>query len=506
MEVRLPERDRSEVTQDYSGARGLDAVGHIQLLGSIRPHDLRVESGVDAYPRLGDRAYSAPGEFISLLPELTSRNPGVQSRVLLELGTSTSDGEHPVRVTPEVLFGRHCAVLGATGGGKSWTTARLLEECLRYDSKVILLDATGEYRDIADANAAHIHLGSPRITSVGSSPVWLPAENFTESDFLALFEPSGKVQGPKLKEAIRSLRLAKLEPRMFPKGFIEKIGQAKASYGTALSAGANAEKLDDPRQPFDVRLLPEQLEQECVYPEAFGRGPGVKDPTRWGGESGEFSFCIPLTTRIRAVLGSPSLSCVFNRKRATSSVLDEIESFLRGPSRLLRIDLSDVGFEFYAREVVANAIGRQILGLARSGAFYRKPAVAFVDEAHNFLGKRVGSDDFAAKLDAFELVAKEGRKYGLNICLATQRPRDITEGVLSQMGTLIVHRLTNDRDREVVERACGEIDKSSSAFLPSLKQGEAVLIGVDFPIPITIQVAPPTAKPKSDGGQFQNAW
>jgi DNA helicase HerA-like ATPase len=109
---------------------------------------------------------------------------------------------------------------------------------------------------------------------------------------------------------------------------------------------------------------------------------------------------------------------------------------------------------------------------ARGGKFQSKPVVVIVDEAHNFLGRKIGSDDYAARLDAFELIAKEGRKYGLNICLATQRPRDITEGVLSQMGTLIVHRLTNDRDREVVERACGEIDRSASAFLPNLRPGD----------------------------------
>lgn len=77
----------------------------------------------------------------------------------------------------------------------------------------------------------------------------------------------------------------------------------------------------------------------------------------------------------------------------------------------------------------------------------------------------------------------KGRKYGLNICLATQRPRDISEGVLSQMGTLIVQRLTNEQDRQVVERACGEIDRAASAFLPNLCPGEAAIIGVDFPIP-----------------------
>ena len=129
-----------------------------------------------------------------------------------------------------------------------------------------------------------------------------------------------------------------------------------------------------------------------------------------------------------------------------------------------------------------------------------------MDEAHNFLGRHIGTEDYAAKLDAFELIAKEGRKYGLNICLSTQRPRDITEGVLSQMGTLVVHRLTNDRDREVVERACGEIDRSASAFLPNLRPGEAVIIGTDFPIPLTIQINEPTTKPHSDGPKYQEKW
>ena len=74
------------------------------------------------------------------------------------------------------------------------------------------------------------------------------------------------------------------------------------------------------------------------------------------------------------------------------------------------------------------------------------------------------------------------------------------------MGTLIVHRLTNDRDREVVERACGEIDRAASSFLPNLKPGEAAIIGADFPIPLTIQVLRPIITPKSDGPDFQDNW
>ena len=129
-----------------------------------------------------------------------------------------------------------------------------------------------------------------------------------------------------------------------------------------------------------------------------------------------------------------------------------------------------------------------------------------VDEAHNFLGHTVGQEDGAVRLDAFELIAREGRKYGLNLCLATQRPRDLTEGVLSQIGTLVVHRLTNDKDREIVERACGEVDRSATAFLANLRQGEAAIIGVDFPIPLTVQVNRPTTPPASDGPNYQKSW
>ena len=183
-----------------------------------------------------------------------------------------------------------------------------------------------------------------------------------------------------------------------------------------------------------------------------------------------------------------------------------MDKFLDSKQSVLRVCLSGVSYEYRAREIIANVIGRHLLGIARSGVFRTKPAVVLVDEAHNFLGRQIGSEDFGAKLDAFELIAKEGRKYGLTICLASQRPRDITDGVLSQMGALIVHRLTNDRDREVVERACGEIDRAASAFLPNLRPGEAAIIGADFPIPLTLVLDRPDEVPISEGPAYQKRW
>jgi uncharacterized protein len=504
IEIHLPESERRSVDASHSKVMNLDAVGTIQLLGSVTMDSLRVTAGVESYPRLGDRVYAAPHNFVADLPRLMEPEGSPESKVLLRLGSIDVALESSVSIRPEKLFGRHCAILGTTGGGKSWTTARIIEECLNHKAKIILLDATGEYRGFSGPFVTHLHLGNPVNKAAASQPCSLPPTSFVESDFIALFEPAGKVQGPKLRAAMRSLRLAKLAPAIASNGIIKKIDQPKAAVTTEEQKAEVSEKLDDPRQEFDVKKLVAQIEQECVWPDGKNWTTKQSDPSKWGGESGDFSYCLSLVSRINAVLTSTSFACVF--KSADPALTGLIDGFATNDKRLLRICLSGVAYEFRAREIVANVIGRHLLNMARANAFASSPVLVVVDEAHNFLGRQIGGEDAVARLDAFELIAKEGRKFSLNICLTTQRPRDITEGVLSQMGTLVVHRLTNDRDREVVERACGEIDRSASSFLPNLKPGEAAIIGADFPIPLTIQIFPPEAQPKSDGPNYQKCW
>ncbi len=481
-----------------------DALGRIQLLGSVSMENLKVTPGIEAYPRLGDRVYAAPHKFVALIPSLMDEDQNVS--ITLEMGSVDVALESKVAIKPEKLFGRHLAILGSTGGGKSWTTARIIEECLRYDSKLILFDATGEYRGIKDDHIKHLHLNDPISKADESEKCLLPPTSFQETDFIALFEPAGKVQGPKFRETIKSLRLAKLCPDKFADGYVKKIDQNKSVYNECLSDSQIAADMDNPSTSFDVKLLVRQIEEECVYPDGFGQARGSKDITKWGGADGNFSHCLSLVARINGILSSPALSCVF-KEEGLSSLITKIEEFIKDDNKkLLRLDLSGISFEYKAREIISNVIGRHFLNQARKNSFVKSPLLIFLDEAHNFIGKHIGGEDTVAKLDSFELIAKEGRKFGLNICLATQRPRDITEGVLSQVGTMIVHRLTNDRDREIVERACGEIDKAASSFLPNLKPGEAAIIGNDFPIPLTIQINEPTFPPQSSGPNYQKSW
>jgi hypothetical protein len=106
--------------------------------------------------------------------------------------------ESKVAIKPEKLFGRHLAILGSTGGGKSWTIARIIEECLRFKSKLILFDATGEYRGIKGENIRHLHLNEPIGKADKSEKSSLPPTSFQESDFIALFEQREKSRAQNL--------------------------------------------------------------------------------------------------------------------------------------------------------------------------------------------------------------------------------------------------------------------------------------------------------------------
>lgn len=505
-DVRLPERDRLSVEPRVGGNREVHPVGTVQLLSSVPLDGAPVERGVSRFPHVGARVYSLDPGLVTWIVERVSDAEADDSALLLELASLPGTVSAKVRVTPERLFGRHCAVLGATGAGKSWSLARIVERVAEFDAKVILLDATGEYHALSD-RVSHVSIGAKdRPASCVENA--FPYASLEERDLFALFQPAGKVQVPRLREAMKSLKLAGElgdSDDLVEDGCIPKSGQQKEPFDRAYAKHADA--LEQPLAHFDIDKLTAQIGFECVWPSAWGQGRGVKDHTRWGDEDeGDFSMCTTLIARIESDLASPQFAPIF-RPGSLPSVLDTIETFLADDDvSILRISMRHLAFDRNVREIVANGLGRNLLRLAREGKFRDHPLVVCVDEAHQFLNKELGDEFSRYPLDAFDLVAKEGRKYSLSVCLATQRPRDIPNAVIGQMGTLLVHRLTNDRDREVVERAAGDLDRSAAQFLPNLVPGQALLIGVEFPIPLTIQVTPPSAEPDSRGPDFQKHW
>jgi hypothetical protein len=498
IEVRIPDAERLTVEPALGTVSDPHPIGRIQLLATVNQNAQKLQRGLKTHPRIGDGVFlAAPGVFAELVAN-TTNEPG---DVTLQLGTLDADGGIGIHLSAEKIFGRHCGVLGATGGGKSWTIASLLDQIKAAGGRAILFDPTGEFADIPSIDRHYtFNQAEP-----GAEIVFFPYRSMTEDDLFTLVRPSGQSQGPKLRDAIKSLKLVEaagavqVQGVTIANGLLVKQNNVRAPFFTAIEQ--HKQKIHSPFCTLNIFDLPDQIKNECVW----STGPGAQ-AANWGGvENNSLSYCETLVSRIQTMIHSAELACLFQQQG--KSLVAELEAFFAGDDHdILRISFKNVRFEHNTREILLDIIGRYLLDRARSGIFRDRPIIAFLDEAHHFLGRTIGDDYASVYLQAFGLIAKEGRKYGLICTLATQRPRDVPADVLSQLGTLIVHRLTNDNDRETVEKACGELDRDAAMFIPILAPGEAIIIGPDVPAPVPVLIRQPRKPPDSKGPPFKNYW
>jgi len=493
-EVWVSGPDRPNVARASTSDASVRPAGRVQLLATLKLDGTHIR-GIERFPRLGDSVYSAPADVLEALisEDLEAESPR------LSLGALANHPEVSVKLDPSRLFGRHLAVLGATGSGKSWTVAHLAEEIAEAHGKMVLVDATGEFHTLSEEHTTHVSVGS-----LDDDSCCLPHTDLDEGDLNAFLRPSAGSQLPKLREAIRSLRLAAAlgaeHPLVDEEGCIAKAQQRRSDFYGARRE--HADVVEARGSAFDLRLLPKQIEHECIW--SHDRA----DATRFGGiAQNDLGYCTSLITRIQDLIQTPEVIRILTPEPNAVSVLDAIDHFLGDNSkRILRISLQDLPFVQHLREIAVNSIGRHLLSKARAGTFRGAPLVVAVDEAQQFFGKTIGDEAVTTRLEHFEAIAKEGRKYGLTVCMATQRPSDLPAGVLSQAGLLLVHRLGDGRDRKYVEEASSELDRAATRLLPGLTPGEAIFVGVDFPVPVSVQVEPPIYKPESEGPNYDAGW
>ncbi|MEP2532696.1 ATP-binding protein [Shimia sp.] len=527
-EVGIPDRQRNVIEHQIETDPTVEPQGRVQLLATVSKTTRKVTRGINTQPRVGDGVYLAEGGALSnSIKDALEGDVGRDGeRLLVGLGHLSGLDDAALDIPPEKLFGRHCGVFGATGGGKSWTVSRLINEIVRIGGKCILFDPSGEFTGKV-TGAWQYAFGE---AGDEDQPLArFPSENLSELDLHALLTPTGQSQGPALRSATKSLRMARVltaDAKRFPveenggklnimihrgddpvghivvedHGTIEKANQSRIAYSQAELI--LADDLSVETCPFDFSALSRQVRNECVRP------VHNNDASKYGQlDNNAVGYSNSLIIRIETFLSSPELACLFSSDGL--DICSEIERFLTdSKARAMVLSFEKVSFKHNTRELLLNALGRYLLGLARQGRFRQNPLVCSLDEAHQFIGRTVGDEFNSVNLDAFGLIAKEGRKYGLTTVIATQRPRDVPQDVLSQLGTLFVHRLTNDRDRETIERACGDLDRSAAAFIPSLSQGEAIIVGPDLPAPLPIVMAKPEKgqQPESHGPEYQKYW
>ncbi len=505
IEIVLPEKERLGLTQASFESEHFHPIARVEILLGFDYYDpFKAQKGLNQLPPVGSKAYVCQtailDKFLQEFGKDNSKNPTEPS---FEIAQLPNDNNSSVKISPQALFSRHCAIVGTTGGGKSYTVAKILEEVSRNNGKAIVIDATGEYAPLAKlSNSMYL-----KFNGNNADDVYFHYSGLRETDLYALFRPSGQVQLPKLQEACKSQRLLhysiKIEKDPLPsilvheKKVIIKKGFKINEYLKIESK--YSEYTESLHCNFNIRNLANQILHECIF------SSDKDNDTVFGGKNNtEFGYCTSLISRINFTLKNQSFVKAFGIDKdepCGNDFTKKIEEFIKSSSKILILSVENVTTDNDLKSILVNAIGRHLYekALSKDKPFKEKPLLLFVDEAHQFLNKKV-KDEYSieTELNAFEKIAKECRKQGLFLVLATQMPRDIPVGVLSQFGTFIVHRLINQRDRETIEYACSEATKNALSFLPILAPGEAILAGVDFPMPVMLKIKTPKITPNSD--------
>jgi DNA helicase HerA-like ATPase len=413
--------------------------------------------GVSAHPALDEPVYLASPADLALV----YARPSVATA---RIGTLHQDAAVPAYILTNELFGKHFSVVGTTGSGKSCVVAAILSAVIERNphAHVVLLDPHGEYA------AAFGEQGS--VLSPGDGlylPYWL--FNFEEITEIVLGSDRQPEQAKILGDAILAAKRT-----YFAKSDLHKAGTV------------------DTPVPYRMSDVLRHLDA------AMG---ALDRPENVGAYQG-------LTSKLQALQADVRYAFVFGSRL---TVRDELSAIL---SQLLRIpvdgkpvtilDVSGIPSE------VLNVVVSVLCRLTFDFALWSEtpvPITIVCEEAHRYAPRDTGLGFEPAKR-ALSRIAKEGRKYGVSLCVVTQRPSDLAPGLLSECNTIFALRMTNHDDQEIVRGAVPEASHGLMNFLPALRNGEAIAAGegVSMPMRVCFDLLPENRRPKSATASFTGSW
>lgn len=406
----------------------------------------------------------------------------------LELGSYKLNENARAYVDGNKLFQRHAALLGSTGSGKSWTVASILERSSKLpSSNLVVFDLHGEYKELSYAKQMRIP-GPDEVDTDDDSllflPYWLLNSEEIQSLFVDRSEFSAHNQVVVVQDAITEQK----------KSFL------LANERTDLLQSFT---LDSPI-PFSLDNVIEKL--RFLNEE---RVPGAQAGKEKNGPfNGEFSrLLVRMASRLQDrrygfLFNSPEK---YNQYSSLSMIAEKLMGFGIHKKSIKVIDFSEVPADILP--VIIGLVARIIYQVQ----FWTDPTdrrpIAFVcDEAHLYLPKKEGNPVERRAVEAFEKIAKEGRKYGVALMIVSQRPSDVSTTILSQCNNIISLRLTNADDQATVRKLLPESLESLLEALPIMDVGEAMVVGDSVLLPSRIKVDPPTEKPLSATIDFWSRW
>lgn len=548
--------------------------------------------GADALPSVGAAVLMPTEKQLRSIVE-----SGERRRV--RIGTSPLAGSAVVTIDPDRLFGRHLAVLGNTGSGKSCSVAGLIRWSLeaaqsqrqgndKPNARFIVLDPNGEYsRAFGGPGSvkARIFKINPE---VGERALHVPLWFWNSAEWSSFTQASAKTQRPLLKRALREVKAGRIgaaesteeeqklalrrylssnlitiqrdlktgaiktEESKFGfrlKAILDDLEQKKNDFpdhliedvcdaiNQALQAAFNTFEKDGKTIEYYRAFTESQVNEildalksslETLGAIIYQQGPDEDVPLPFRGadfadhlqilseQENVSQYLDFLISRIRTFLSDSKIKSVVGESDAASLeqwLTDYIGGTDTADGQLAILDLSLVPTEI--AHVVAAVTARMIFESLQRYQKLNKvvlPTVLVMEEAHTFIKRyKDDNENYDASTvccQVFERIAREGRKFGLGLVLSSQRPSELSPTVLSQCNTFLLHRISNDRDQELVHRLVPDNLRGLLRELPSLPSQNAILLGWASELPVLVKMddLPKTQQPHSDDPDFWNVW
>tara|TARA_Y100000588_G_scaffold38847_1_gene37186 strand:- start:327 stop:2078 length:1752 start_codon:yes stop_codon:yes gene_type:complete len=449
--------------------------------------------------------------------------------------------EFSVSLPWQKLFNSHIGIFGNTGSGKSNTLTNLYTtlfdlkiEAINGKSQFIVIDFNGEYTNGQLTTAQHKHIYNLNTRNEEDKFPLAKAE-FWDADTLSLlFQATQNTQKPFISRIVKGKLRFDTDDNF--------LNYIKSTYEKVFStASPHPELLDLIR---DITVTLDSAEIKATLKTIAYHGGSKKFYIAGGPyfDSDGVSYRNTFKNDVDALTLPPDLSdldqfsirCHIQLIRDLISgyvqfdfiqpLLKRVDSSLSNLTKVIRI--TDRPLENKSVTIISlrkcNQDIKKVLPLLIAKHYYNphKANVAnppdktihlVIDEAHNVLSQQSARESESWKdyrLETFEEIIKEGRKFGMFLTLSSQRPADISPTIVSQIHNFFIHRLVNERDLFLIDNTISTLDSMSRSMIPNLSRGSCVITGTAFDLPMLLQVdeLEKEKQPDSEDVDLQVLW
>jgi hypothetical protein len=499
--------------------------------------------GTKELPLIGNEAFIVTPDKIHKIHNLSTH----ENEFSIQIASSDQE-DIPIDLPIDGLFNSHIAIFGNTGSGKSNTLAVLYQKLIEQlkakneqgfkdNCHFLLLDFNGEYTSQWFLNNTKIYNLSTGINQ-GNKLTLNREDLFDIEIFSILVNATEKTQKPFIKRAIKFYKsvIQEIDANIHIKNILKKqindlfqIAEKEKAFlirdyiSSIISLILTDEKNDDWADEFEwhntcsffykktnSKPVPIKDIEELLNP--------IQTLEKFRLSDSEISNFIVflyfqlindiISNRANNEHISPVINRLISRKNDIEKLINitNVGDDLWEESNFITINLHNVNLEM--KKMLPLLLAKKVYQEHKN--YNNKKTLSFiVDEAHNILSTESVREAETWKdyrLETFNEIIKEGRKFGVFMTISSQRPSDISATIISQAHNYFIHRLINQEDLRIIGKSISYIDKISEESIPSLPVGACIFSGIatQMPLKLNINELPDTSKPKSYTSQFQN--